>query len=542
MSDVVDAGDGLPLTVPALLAARAEARGDRPMIICDDVTLTYAEADRESARLAKGLVARGASRGSRVGILHPNGPPFVTAWLAAARIGALSFPYSTFSPATELRWLLLNSQVEILFAAGGYRSHDYVALVNEAVPDLDLSDEGPLFSPTVPTLRRVAFRHVNQSIPASWTHDGLVEAGESISDEVLAAMGEEVSASDRMVVIHTSGSTSDPKAVIHPHGSLIRHMANLNQIRRYTEDEIYFSNSPFFWIGGFAYVMLATLVAGATLVCSNSPEAAGVLDLLESTKPTMVSGFAASVAHLPKDPSFAGRDLGSIRRGNLWPILPAAIRPRDPELRHNLLGMTETGSTCLLSGDETDQPEHRRGSFGKPAPGFEAKVVDPETRKQCQPGEPGELWFRGWFMMEGYLGRERHETFEPDRWYRTGDIFVVDADGFFYFKGRRGDMIKTAGANVSPREVEAAIRDVTGLVSHVTGIDDEDRGQLVAAAVRIPPGQAPPDIDELRSALRSQLSAFKIPKKVILLPDDEVPMMSSGKLDMRALKRMLADA
>ena len=103
--------------------------------------------------------------------------------------------------------------------------------------------------------------------------------------------------------------------------------------------------------------------------------------------------------------------------------------------------------------------------------------------------------------MEGYYGRERHETFTADGWYRTGDLFHVDADGFFYFTGRRGDMIKTAGANVSPREVEAAIAEVTGLVAHVVGVDDPDRGQVVAAAVRVPRGPEPPDVDELRAAL-----------------------------------------
>src|SRR4029079_8076574 len=177
------------------------------------------------------------------------------------------------------------------------------------------------------------------------------------------------------------------------------------------------------------------------------------------------------------------------------------VRAADPELRHNMLGMTEAGSVCLASDDETDQPEHRRGSFGRPVPGFEAKVVDPETSTALGIGEVGELWLRGAFLMEGYYGRERYETFTRDGWYRTGDLFHVDADGFFYFTGRRGDMIKTAGANVAPREVEAAIAEITGLVAHVVGIDDPGRGQVVAAAIRVPRAQEPPDVDALRVAL-----------------------------------------
>ena len=142
------------------------------------------------------------------------------------------------------------------------------------------------------------------------------------------------------------------------------------------------------------------------------------------------------------------------------------------------------------------------GRSASPVPGFEAKIVDPDTGAALPVGEVGELWLRSPFLMEGYYGRERAETFTADGWYGTGDLFHVDADGFFYFTGRRGDMIKTAGANVSPREVEAAIADLTGLVAHVVGIDDHERGQLVAAALRVPAGQTPPDTDALRTELR----------------------------------------
>ena len=127
-----------------------------------------------------------------------------------------------------------------------------------------------------------------------------------------------------------------------------------------------------------------------------------------------------------------------------------------------MLGMTEAGSVCLMSPDERDQPERFRGSFGRPVTGVEALVVDPDTLEVCPPGAPGELWLRGPFLMEGYYGQERADVFTPDQWYRTGDVFATDDDGFYYFKGRRGDMIKTAGANVSPKEVESALRDVTG--------------------------------------------------------------------------------
>ena len=539
-ASVVDAGDGLPLTIPALLRARVGERPDDVFLVCDDDVLTYGDAERRSAALARGLLAAGASKGTHVALLHPNGSRFAVAWLAAARIGAVAVPLSTFSTSAELATLLRNADVHLLLSAASYRNHDYVAALREAVPDLDLAIPPPMLAPSAPVLRRIAFEG-DEALPTgihpTWTTVALVEQGANIDAAVLRAAEDAVTSADRMVIVHTSGSTSEPKGVVHAHGPLIRHLDNLNQLRRYTPDEVLFSNSPFFWIGGFAYVLLGTLVAGAKLVCSNATEPAAVLDVLERERPTMVNGFAQSVAHLPDDPSFAGRDLSSIRRGNLFPIMPAAVRPADPELRHTMLGMTEAGSVCLVSEDEGEQPEHRRGSFGRPAPGLEARVVA-EDGTECKPGEQGELHLRGPFLMEGYYGRERHETFHPDGWFATGDLFTVDDDGFFYFGGRRGDMIKSAGANVSPREVEAAIRDVAGLVAHVVGVDDEARGQVVAAAVRVPDGRTV-DADDLRAQLRARLSAYKVPRTIRLFAEDEVPTMSSGKLDLRALKDLL---
>lgn len=536
-SVVVDAGDDLPLTLPALLRARAASHGASELLVCDDDSLTYADAEQRSAALARGLIAAGVGPGTHVGILHPNGSEFVVAWLAAARIGAVAVPLSTFSKSAELRVLLRNADVALLLAASSYRAHDYVAALRDAMPELDLGVSPPLFAASLPVLRRIAFADAEERVADARALHSLLRGGESIAPATLAAMEDAVAPGDRLTIVHTSGSTGDPKGVIHTHGALLRHLDNLNRIRRYVPGEVLFSNSPFFWIGGLAYSLLGTLVAGGRLVCSNATHASGVLDVLERARPTMVNGFAQSVAHLPHDPSFARRDLSSIRRGNLYPIVPDAVRPKDPELRHAMLGMTEAGSVCLVSEDESDQPEHRRGSFGKPAPGFEALVVDPETGRACGVGEPGELRFRGPFLMEGYYGRERHDVFDADGWYRTGDFVVFDADGFFYFQGRRGDIIKTSGANVSPREVEAAIADLTGFTAHVVGLADAARGQVVAAALRVPAGRVV-DIEELRRGLAERLSAYKMPRRFLLLADADVPLLSSGKLDRPALEAL----
>ena len=494
-------------TVGALLREQADARGDHPLLVCDGERLTYIAAHERSAELARGLVGLGAGKGSHVGLLFPNGADFVVAMLAAARIGAVVVPFSTFATRAELADQLTHSDTEILLATSTYRRHDYV---------------DRLAGVSAPCLRHVVF-------------DNRITAAADPAQ--VSALGDDVDGCDPLAIIYTSGSTGSPKGAVHTHAALLAHQRNLNEIRGLSASGRLFCNSPFFWIGGFGFALLASLVAGSTLVCSNA-EAGATLDLLETVRPTMTNGFAAGVAHLARHDSFPGRDLSSMRRGNLYPIMAPESRPDDPELRHAMLGMTEAGSVVLLSGDETDQPEHRRGSFGRPAPGFATRIVDPETGQPVADGDIGELWLRGPYLMQNYYKRSREDCFDADGWFHTGDLVRTDADGFYYFLGRRGSLIKTAGANVSPAEVEKAIASVTdGLTAHVVGLPDSQRGQVVAAALVIADGR---DLDEatLRADLRDVLSAYKIPRRFVAVRPTEVPLLSSGKVDIRRLPEL----
>jgi acyl-CoA synthetase (AMP-forming)/AMP-acid ligase II len=510
-------------TVTEILRRQARTRDDHPLLICDGDRISYAEADRRSAELARGLIALGAGKGTHVGLLHPNGSEFVVGMLAAARIGAVVIPFSTFVTARELRDQLVDSDVAILLSAASFRSHDYVRRLAEIVSDADLDTDAPLFSTAAPQLRHIAVNY-----------ERVHRLAGTVDPTLLAAMEDDVDGSDPLAIVYTSGSTGAPKGVVHTHAALLGHQKNLNEIRRLTAGDKLFCNSPFFWIGGFAFGLLATLVAGSTLVCSNAGDAAATLDLLEAEKPTMTSGFAAAVAHLADHSSFAGRDLSSMRRGNLYPIMAPGARPADQELRHNMLGMTEAGSVVLISGDESDQPEARRGSFGKPAPGFETMIIEPDSGQPVGVGEVGELCIRGPFVMQGYYKRSREECFDADGWFHTGDLVRADADGFFYFTGRLSGVIKTAGANVSATEVERAIAKLTGMQAHVVGIPDAVRGELVAAVV-VGPGF---DETALREQLRNELSAYKVPKRFVALPRAEIPLLSSGKVDTQKLKKL----
>jgi len=484
------------LTVGDVLRRQSRARGEHPLLVCDAERLSYAEADRRSAQLARALIALGAGKGTHVGLLYPNGAAWIVGMLAAARIGAVVIPFSTFATTPELTSHLVDSDTEILLAAASFRAHDY---------------RQRLAGITAPLLRHVLIDAEPGDVAESWR---------------LKALEHDVDDSDPLAIVYTSGSTSAPKGVVHTHFSLLAHQRVLNEIRGLTAEDKLFCNSPFFWIGGIAFAVLATLLAGATLVCSNAVDAGETLDLLEAEKPTMTNGFVAGIAHLTRHPSLPNRDLSSMRRGNLYPIMASDVRPADPELRHTMLGMTEAGSVITISEDESDQPEHRRGSFGKPAPGFETKIID------------GELWIRGPYLMQRYYKRSREECFDDDGWFHTGDLVRTDADGFVYFLGRRGAMIKTAGANVAPAEVERAITKVTGgAVAHVLGLPDSERGQLVAAVVEVEDGV---EFDEhaVRNRLKAELSSYKIPKRIAAVPRSDIPVLSSGKVDLVALQKV----
>jgi acyl-CoA synthetase (AMP-forming)/AMP-acid ligase II len=487
-------------TVGKVLRRQAASRGTHPLLICDADRISYSDADHRSAELARALMALGAGKGSHVGLLYPNGTQWVIAMLAAARIGAVVVPFSTFATTSEMTTQLAHADIEILLATASYRNHDY----RERLAAVEQS--------AVPLLRRV-----------------LIDADrlDMADDALLEAMEDDVDPSDPVAIVYTSGSTAAPKGVVHTHSSLLEHQMVLNEIRGLAADDRLFCNSPFFWIGGIAFAVLANLLAGATLICSNAADPSETLDLLEVEKPTVTNGFVAGIGHLARDRSLPRRDLSSIRRGNLYPIMAPDVRPADPELRHTMLGMTEAGSVITISADESDQPEHRRGSFGRPVPGFETKVDD-----------NGELCIRGPFMMQRYYKRSREECFDADGWFRTGDLVRVDRDGLVYFVGRLGSMIKTAGANVAPAEVERAIAKATGLTAYVIGIPDAERGQQVAAVIAT---EGDIDLKALRHELARELSAYKIPRRIVVVAPARIPVLSSGKVDMKKLATVFDD-
>lgn len=530
------------------LAARF---GEQPLLVHAGRALTYREADARSQRIAKGLLASGIGKGTRVGVLLPNGPDWVLAWLAAARIGAVVVPINTFYQARELAFALRHADVALLLTTARFLNHDYLERLERAAPELAEQRGAPLRVRALPFLREVrvwesAGRENTGAESAepvrTWTSGGaaaLEALGARLDDALLAEAEREVSPADPLVVIYSSGSTGDPKGAIHAHGSVLRHARNLNQYRDLVPDDRMYSPMPFFWVGGFVFSLLAVMHAGASLITEDAFEPGATLALLERERATIVSGWPHYGTALAQHPDFGKRDLSALRAGNLYAVLPEAKRPRDLGLRATGLGMTETCGPHSMGHIDEELPERLRGSFGRAVPGVEHKIVNALTGEPLAAGELGEICVRGDSLMLGLVKRERGDTFDAEGFYHTGDSGFFDAEGNLFFRGRLGELIKTGGANVTPREVEAVLEAQPEVESAaVLGVAHTDRGENVAAAIVLREGAelAP---SALRERLKRELAAYKLPRHVFLMTASELPMTDSGKLDRRRLREEL---
>jgi acyl-CoA synthetase (AMP-forming)/AMP-acid ligase II len=527
--------DDVPSTLPALLARVAATRAGHDAIATIKETIDYAELDRRSARFARALLAQGAGKGARIALLAPDGIFWLTAFLGGLRIGALVTLVSTLCTPRELAHMLRHSDTQFLIAARRFLRHDYGAHLAAAFPALDGKPASALRLTEAPYLRSV---WLDDRAGLSWAGSvaALLDGADAVDAALLAAAEAQVTPGEDAVIVYTSGSTAQPKAVVHTQWNITRHPPELARLFLVQPDDRMLPMLPAFWLGGLAMAM-QVLSQGATLVYPDSPDSEAILETLQKCRANRVNGWGDGLTRLRDLAISRGIDVDAIVGLGLFRDQHGALIP--PALQSNILGMSETFAPHSGEPINVRLPEDKPGASGRAVNHYERRVVDPETGADVPAGELGELQLRGGALMSGFYKRLRSEVFTPDGFYPTGDLVRIDADGYLTFAARKGDMIKTRAANVSRLEVEAAINALPGVkLAVVTGLPDEAFGQIVAAAV-VPAAGAAPKAEAMRQALRETLSSYKVPRRIVFVSEDEIPRTVTGKLKLHELEHLI---
>jgi fatty-acyl-CoA synthase len=338
----------------------------------------------------------------------------------------------------------------------------------------------------------------------------------------------QVHPSDLGLVIYSSGTTDRPKGVLHNHQAPTLQFWAQAQLFGRDESTRLWCALPLFWTAGLNTAMGATLAAGGCWVMQERFEPGEALRLMQRERVTEPYTIPHQARALEEHADWATADLSSCTK-----VFGKSVFTRHPtvtgDTRWNMpvgYGLSET-CAFFAAHPSSALRELMKQSIGRLLPGNELRIVDPATGRRRGPGEEGELALRGPTLMEHYVKRTRGECFDPDGFFHTGDLGFFDRDGFVHFTGRRTEMIKTGGANVSPAEIEVQLRACDPVkLARVVGVPDERLDQVVVLCVELKDGARATE-DDIKAFLRARVATYKVPRRVLFFGEDEIPLTSS---------------
>ncbi len=492
---------------------------------------TYAEFAADVAALALGLLDLGITKGDRVGIWAPNRAEWTLVQYATAKIGAILVTVNPAYRSHELEYVLRQSGMRMLVAAERFKSSDYAAMIEEVrpgCPELEFTVllDGP-----------------------RWTD--LLERGRQGDPARLARAQAELSADDPINIQYTSGTTGFPKGATLSHHNILNNGFFVGELCHYTELDRVCIPVPFYHCFGMVMGNLACTSHGAAMVIpAPSFEPAATLAAVEAESCTSLYGVPTMFISALADPGFDSYDLSGLRTGIM------AGSPCPVEVMKEVIdrmgmtevsicyGMTETSPVSTQTRAD-DSVERRVSTVGRVGPHLEVKVVDPATGRTVPRGEPGELCTRGYSVMLGYWGEPERtaEAVDAARWMHTGDLAVMDEDGYLSITGRIKDMVIRGGENLYPREIEEFLHTHPDVLDvQVIGVPDPKYGEELMAWVRMREGAEPLTAETVRAYCAGRLAHFKIPRYVHVV--EEFPMTVTGKIrkiEMRETAARLLD-
>ncbi|WP_424217411.1 AMP-binding protein (plasmid) [Streptomyces sp. BI20] len=491
--------------------------------VAADRRWTYEELVADVDVLARGLLDLGIRTGDRVGIWAPNRAEWTLTQYATARIGAVLVTVNPAYRTHELAFVLRQAGVRLLIAAERFKSSDYATMITEARPDCpELEHVVLLDGPDWVTLLERGRRRTEQP-------EG--EANE------LDVIGSRLTAHDPINIQYTSGTTGFPKGATLSHHNILNNGYFVGESCGYTERDRVCLPVPFYRCFGMVMGNLACTSHGATMVIpAPAFDPAATLAAVAAERCTSLYGVPTMFIAELSDPSFADHDLGSLRTGIM------AGSPCPTEVMREVMdrmgmrevsicyGMTETSPVSTQTRTD-DSVERRVSTVGRVGPHLEIKIVDPGSGRTVERGTPGELCTRGYSVMLGYWNDPERtaEAIDAEGWMHTGDLAVMDPDGYLAITGRIKDMVIRGGENLYPREIEEFlyghpdVLDVT-----VVGVPDDKYGEELLACVRMREGAQPLTAERVREYCTGRIAHLKIPRYVRIV--DAFPMTVTGKI------------
>lgn len=509
------------LTLCGLIEERAAHQGERPALTFQGGTLSYAQLRQEVLACARALRAQGVAAGDKVGILMGNRTEWVVANFAIQYLGATLVAMNTWYTQRELAYVLEHADIKLLIASDSFLKYDYAEMLDTLQP----------FGKTCPQLQRVVMLGEGRCRGAlGW--DAFLAAGARVSEEEVLACQRAVRPDDIAYFLYTSGSTAHPKGVMLYHQHLVGNCYDIGVRMHFTPADVIFMPLSLFWGMGCMNFLIGPLAHAAHIVLQEHFNAGEALELIDRYGCTCFPGTPNIIHAVFQHPERARYKLSTIRTGTpiaapeatlqlLKTIMPDGIR---------CFGLTETHGFSNMH-DASDPIDKRSRNEGRVMPGFEMRIVDPDTGQVQGPGRPGEVRLKGRIMKGYYKNPEATAaTFDAEGWFKTGDIGMVDEEGYLLFMGRYKEMLKTGGINVAPIEVEEVLRLYPGVQeAFVCGVPDPVRDQVVAALIIPQPG-AMIDEDGLLRHCREQMAAYKVPRRVRFVTMEQLPQTASRKV------------
>ncbi len=518
---------------------------DAVVYVDRDYRQTYSQFAEVVDELAKGLMALGVQHGEKVAVWATNVPYWVALQFATAKMGAILLTVNTNYREHEIRYLLTQSECENLFIIDGFRDHDYVQTIYNMIPELKTQPRGQLRCPTLPHLKRVMFLGAEKH-RGMYSVPEIISMSAMVSDEEYAERQRALSPHDVVNMQYTSGTTGFPKGVMLTHVNIGNNGYWIGKNQHFTEKDRVCLPVPLFHCFGCVLGVLAAINHGAALVILESFSPMHVMASVDQEKCTALYGVPTMFLAVLEHKLFERFDFSSLRTG----IMAGSVCP-EPLMRRVVekmymreiticYGLTE-GSPVMTQSMVTDPFERRVQTVGRAMPGIEVRIVDPETNEEVPRGTQGEVVCRGYNVMKGYynMPEATASAIDTDGWLHSGDLGVMDEQGYVVITGRIKDMIIRGGENIYPREIEEFLYGMDGVQDvQVVAVTSRKYGEEVGAFIIPKPGVelAPEDV---RDYCRGRIAWHKVPRYISFI--DAYPMTASGKIQKFKLREMASE-